>query len=67
MKIALAREHRKTLETVIAQARVTAESGAAKHSKPKRSKPLLLAHSACYAVAAIGFAAAIDPRTIFYK
>ena len=30
MKIALAREHRKTLETVIAQARVAAESGAAK-------------------------------------
>jgi len=30
MKIALAREHRKTLEAVIAQARVAAESGAAK-------------------------------------
>jgi len=30
MKIALAREHRKTLETVIAQARVVAESGAVK-------------------------------------
>lgn len=30
MKIALAREHRKTLETVIAHARVVAESGAAK-------------------------------------
>jgi hypothetical protein len=30
MKIALAREHRKTLETVIAQARVAAESGAVK-------------------------------------
>ena len=29
MKIALAREHRKTLETVIAQTRVVAESGAA--------------------------------------
>lgn len=30
MKIALAREHRKTLETVIGQARVAAESGAIK-------------------------------------
>jgi hypothetical protein len=30
MKTALAREHRKTLESLIAQARPTAESGAAK-------------------------------------